>query len=221
MKKCPHCQSDIQGDWEYCPLCRHELIKLEPNGERDPFPKVPLSFNRRKALYLLTSYSVVLVFLFFLLETFQPAEIKRTEYVVLALMSLWLVVLILIRKRRNIAKGIVYLILSFSLLSLYFDYLSGWEGWSLTYAIPLVCSTSLIAMFIAVRVVRLEVEDYVLYLQLAALLGFIPLFFLIFGGISVVWPSWVSVFLSALMLISVFIKHHAAIFSELKKRMDV
>lgn len=221
MKKCKECRIQVTGRWQTCPLCGRELEISGNQSSPDPFPKIPLTFNRRKTFYLLIIYSVVFILFFFALEVFQPAEIQRLEYVLLAVMSLWLVVLILIRKRRNIAKGIVYLILSFSTLSLYFDYISGWQGWSLTYAIPIVCGTSLLAMSIAVRVIRLNVGDYVLYMQLAAVLGFIPFFFLLLDKVSAVWPSWFSILLSSIMLLSVLGKHRAEIFAELKKRMDV
>lgn len=221
MKKCPECEVRVKGQWNRCPLCGHDLEMKEESSAPDPFPTIPLSFNRRKTFYLLSIYSFSFILLFFVLEILQPGQVQRVEYILLALMSLWLVVLILIRKRRNIAKGIVYLVLSFSLLALYFDYLSGWQGWSLTYVVPIVCSASLLAMSIAVRVVRLNVEDYVLYMQLAAIIGFIPVFFLFLGNVTTVWPSWISVCLSAVMLVSVFWSHHRAIFTELRKRMDV
>lgn len=222
MKKCPNCHVDVRGNWKTCPLCGEELLNEGTHKlELDPYPRVPLQFNRSRAFQLLRWASFFFVCLLFVVELFLPSDRTRIEYIILAMISLWMTVMILIRKRRNIAKGIVYLILFLSLFSLYFDRLNGWTGWSLTYAVPIICSACLFAMWIAVKVVRLSIGDYVLYLQLAALLGFIPLFFLVFNWTTVSWPSWVSFSLSAGMFLSVLVAHWTTIISELKKRMDV
>lgn len=222
MKTCPECQVTVKGNWKRCPLCGKTLNTGKTSTVKlDPYPRVPLKYNRRRAYQLLRILSVVFVLFLFIVELFLPSDRTRIEFVVLAVTSMWVTLAILIRKRRNISKGIVYLILFLSVFSLYFDRLNGWTGWSLTYAVPIICSACLIALGISVQVVRLNVGDYVLYLQLAALLGSIPLFFLVFNWTSVSWPSWMSITLSAVMFLSVFVVHRQTLISELKKRMDV
>lgn len=223
MKRCHTCHSFVQGDWTYCPLCQTPLGQPEENTQKnwDTFPLVPLQFNRQRTLLLLANNTILLIVLYFLYELIISHETRALDYVVLGLLSMWMMVYILVRKRRNIAKALFYLLVSLLLLSVYFDYIYGWKGWSVTYAIPMICSASLIAISIAVRVNRMAVGEYILYLELAALLGFIPSIFLLLGMPFVNWPSWLSIILSGMIFIFVSFRHKKALFAELAKRMDI
>ena len=222
MKSCPECHVTIKGNWTHCPLCGSSLNEIKESKKiLDPYPRVPLQFNRRRAFQFLRLLTILSILFIFIAELVFSSDRSRIEYVILAMISTWAAVAIFIRKKRNIAKGIVYLILFLSLFSLYFDRLNGWTGWSLSYAVPIVCSACLVAMLISIKVIRLDVHDYILYLQLAAILGTIPFLFLVFNWTTVLWPSVLSISLSVLMFFSFLFAHWQTIFNELKKRMDV
>lgn len=184
MIQCIQCHAKVKGDWDVCPLCQSPFAEQKENAEENqgPFPVVPLRFNREKVTKLLSLVSVLVIVAYFIIQWFWSFQVFGLDYVLFGIMSMWMVVLIIIRKRRNITKGIVYLIIFLSVISLYFDYSNGWSAWSITYSIPIICTFALIAMFLAIQVVRLDTGDYVLYLQAAALLGLIPLFFYSLAG---------------------------------------
>lgn len=223
MRHCEHCRVDIKGDWDSCPLCHRPLDTEEDVAVPNPYPDIPLRFNKQYVMSLLTWLSLVLIVAYFVVDLLlgDNLEGRGLRLLLFGVMSMWLVVLILIRKRRNIAKGIVYLIVSVSLLCIYWDYATGWEGWSTTYVVPIVCSFALVALFIAVRVVRLSVGDYVLYLLAAALIGLFPALFLLFDWITQPVPSWISVGMSAVMLSLILIFQGGDIWGELQKRMHI
>src|SRR5699024_3053852 len=85
----------------------------------------------------------------------------------LGVVTTWLVVLMAISKRRNLAKFIVYLVMAAGGVSVYWDFLTQWSGWSVTYVVPIVCSASIIGLLITVRLIRMELADYVVYRGLA------------------------------------------------------
>lgn len=222
MKQCRKCQAKVKGDWIDCPLCQTVLAEPEKaETEQSPFPVVPLRFNRERVTTLLSLVSVLIIVLYFIVQWFWSFQIFGLDYILFGIMSMWMVVLIIIRKRRNITKGIVYLILFLSGISLYFDYSNGWSAWSITYSIPIICTSALIAMFLAIQVVRLDAEDYVLYLQAAALLGFIPLIFLLLDWTTIALPSWISFATSTIMFWSVVLLHGKKIMGALRKISDV
>jgi len=190
---------------------------LEPN----PYPDIPLRYIKQHVFKLLMIASLLIIALSFIAGALWLTEMEKLRIVILGVASMWLVVLIILRKRTNIAKGIVYLIVSLSLISVYWDYLNSWSAWSTTYFVPLICSTAIIAMFIAVRVVRLEAGDYVLYLLIAALLGLIPALFLLFGLVKQTIPSLVSLGLSSVLLIMTLILRGRLILGELQKRFHI
>lgn len=222
MKHCPACAVYVKGDWSICPLCQTQLKeeKSDQSGETD-FPDVPLKFNRKKIKNILSLSSVLIIFLYFIAHFIWRFEFFDFEYVLFGIMITWLMMLVIIRKRRNIVKGIVYILLLFSMISLYFDYINGWLGWSMTFVIPILCISALISMFISIQLVHLKAEDYVLYLQLAAIIGLIPVIFLVMDWVVFSLPSLMSIFFSLLMSIAVFFRHRRAVINELEKRMHV
>ncbi|CZQ93687.1 Hypothetical protein Tpal_1670 [Trichococcus palustris] len=221
MRHCEHCRVDIKGDWDSCPLCQRSLDTEAEVTVPNPYPDIPLRFNKQYVMSLLTWLSLILIVAYFVVDMLLRDKLEGLRLLLFGVMSMWLVVLILIRKRRNIAKGIVYLIVSISLLCVYWDYATGWEGWSTTYVVPIVCSFALVALFIAVRVVRLSVGDYVLYLLAAALIGLFPALFLLLDWVTQPLPSWISVGMSAAMLSLILIFQGGDIWVEWQKRMNI
>lgn len=221
MKHCPHCGVNIKGEWETCPLCHRAVERTDLEQEENPYPNIPLLFNTKKVIRLLMLASLLIILGFFIVEFFIPSPMNTLQMALFGIMSLWLVVLIIIRKRRNIAKGIVYLIVSLSLICVYWDFQAGWSYWSTTYAIPIICSFAIIGMFIAVRIVHLKVGDYILYLLTATILGLVPGAFLFFSWITLEFPSQLSLLFSILMLLWVLANHGKEIRAEWHKRAQI
>lgn len=222
MSKCPHCHVSVKGDWRTCPLCQQPL-EIKETDERIPssFIEVPLQFNREKAIRIFLRLSLLIVLLYFIVRYFWAFQFFGLEYVLLGLMITWTNIVFLVRKRRNIAKAINYILFFVSLASVYLDYIDGWEGWSITFVVPILSISALIAIFISIRVVNLRVGDYVLYLQLAAIVGLVPLVFLIMDWVAHPLPSIVSVVFSFTMFVSVFVRYRRRVIKELKKRMHI
>lgn len=221
MKYCPHCRVKLKGDWTVCPLCHQSVEENHLETEPSPYPDIPLLFNKRKVFTQLMLASLLIILGFFIIEFFFPSPLTTLQMALFGVMSLWLVVLIIIRKRRNIAKGIVYLIVSLSFICVYLDYQAGWNAWSTTYAIPLICFFAIVAMFVAVRIVQLEVGDYILYLLTATILGVVPAAFLFFGWVTTGIPSQLSLLFSILMFTWTITTHGRAIWKELQKRAQI
>lgn len=221
MRYCGICKVDILGDWDACPLCLNPVRTQGVEAQASPFPDIPLRFHKHLAIRILTFLSVITVALSFIISRIWPTHTNQPVLVLFGVISMWLIVGSIIRKRRNIAKSIVYQIALLSLLSMLWDYYTGWAGWSINYAIPIICSGALAAMFVSVRVVKLEAGDYVLYIVIAALLALIPLPVFLLGWISHPVPTFVSVCLSVIMLVAVLVFRGGLIRAELQKRMHI
>lgn len=221
MSHCKDCKTKVKGDWQTCPLCGRPLTAKNSTAETSSFLNPPLRFSRKKIMRVFTIISLFAILFYFITQWVWTFEFFGLEYVLFGLMITWIIILILIRKRRNIVKGIIYLLILCSLIGLYFDYWNGWIGWSITFVIPILSISALIAMMISIQLVDLKAEDYVLYLQLAAIVGIIPLVFLLMNWIGHPLPSLISVILSTIVFISVLIKHKGKIKNELEKRMHV
>lgn len=237
MKRCPACSVDLLGEWARCPLCRGPLADASPGlagsgsagsgsagadaAASDPYPTIPLRFDRRQLLRILTLVSLLAIAGSLLAQVVFPGRLEGLRLVWFGLISMWLVVLIVVRKRRNVAKGIAYLVVLGSLVLAYADFLSGWGAWSTTYAIPAVCTFAVIALLIAVRLVRLEPREYRVYSWLTLLFGLVPGLFIAFGWVTDLLPSLGSVLLSAAGLLLTLAFRGSEVRAELGKRLNV
>lgn len=221
MRRCPDCDVGVEGEWTRCPLCS---APLEGRAVPSPYPAVPLRFTRRRVLRILTLTSLAVIALSFLAQLlFRPdqEDIGALRSVWLGVVATWLVVLVAVSKRRNLAKFIVYLVALAGGVCVYWDYLTGWDAWSLTYVVPILCAASLIGLVITVRAVRMQVGDYVVYSGLTVLLGLTPLVFLALGWVGTAIPSAICGGLSVVAIVLLLTVRGGAVRHELATRLHL
>ncbi|WP_178946145.1 DUF6320 domain-containing protein [Kocuria sp. TGY1127_2] len=221
MRRCTECAVDIEGTWTLCPLCGAPVA-----GETvpSPMPTVPLTFSRRRVLKVLflTSIAVIAASLAGQLLLGRGPEgfgVLRSSW--LGVTAMWLVVLMAIRKRRNVAKGTVYLVVLIGLVCVYWDYLTGWRAWSLTYAVPIVCASSIVALLITLWAMHLEVAEHILYSGLTVLLGLAPIGFLAFGWVTNPLAPAICGALSVIALVVLQLARGAEVRRELVRRLHL
>lgn len=221
MKRCTTCSVDIEGSWGRCPLCD---TTTTGEASSDPYPAVPLEYSRKRVfkILFLTSLAVILASLGAqLLFNRGDDSIGVLRSLWLGVTAMWLVVVMAVRKRRNVAKGTVYLVVIVGLLCVYWDYLTAWHGWSLTYAVPSLCACSIVALLITVRIMHIEVGEHVVHTGLAVVLGLAPIGFLGFGWVADPLPSVVCGVLSLIALALLVFTRGAEVRHELGKRLHL
>lgn len=221
MRQCAECSVHIEGDWPECPLC---AAPTSGQPTPSPFPDPPLRFSQRRVLKVLFAVSLIVIVSSIVNQLIFPdwfESIGDWRFVWLGVITMWLVVLTGVRKRRNFAKGTLYLLVILWFICVYWDYFTGWEGWSLTYAIPIVASFALVAVLIVVWTTRIEVGEHIIYSALTAVLGLVPAIFLILHKVSDPIPSIICVALSVFTLIVVAVVRWRHIRHELGKRFDL
>lgn len=191
MSRCVECVVEIEGTWAQCPLCG---AWVEGEATQSPLPAVPLKYSRRRVLKILFLSSIAVILVSFAVQLFftrGAAAVGAVRSVWLGIMTMWLLVTMTVRKRRNVAKNTVYLVVLVGLICVYWDYLTGWHGWSVSYAVPIVCASAIVGLLLTVRLLRTKVSEHIVYSGLTVLLGLAPIVFLIFGWVDDVLPSYI------------------------------
>jgi hypothetical protein len=141
--------------------------------------------------------------------------------VVFGLLSMWLSLTTALRKRYNITKSIMWQVLIVSALAILWDWRIGWRGWSLDYAIPVLCVAAMLVMYVTAKVMKLSARNYIAYFLLGGLFGVIPVLFILFNLVNVIYPSIISVAVSIIFLSAILIFQGDNIKAELQKRMHI
>ena len=224
-KQCLHCGVTVRGDKLRCPLCGNSMPDsaaiLKLDHPVDVFPHIDAEFKSHLAMRILVFISVVTVIVSFAISRYFVSRFNWPLLILLGIGSMWLIASNVLRKRRSIAKVITWQVTILSILALLWDWVIGWQGWSLDFAIPIICTAATGAMFVIAQVRHLEAHEYVVYLSLTAIFGLFPFLFLLFDWVNVALPSILSVVISLIMLAAILIFQWEAIRVELAKRFHI
>ena len=108
-----------------------------------------------------------------------------------------------------------------SLLAVLWDRFTGWRGWSLDYVVPCICVLAMLSMAAVAKVLRLELEDILVYLLLDVLFGVVPLVSLLLGWVGESLPSVLCVVASLLSLAFLLVFDGERMRAEIKKRLHL
>lgn len=221
MSRCTACAVRVEGTWERCPLCGHPLVgDVVPS----PFPSAPLVVSRTRLTRTLVIVSLGIIALSLaaqLLLGRGPELLGAVPSVWLGLCTMWLIAVMAFRARRSIARSTLWTVVLVGGLSAYWDYLTGWHRWSLSYAIPIVAASAIIALVIVVRAMRLEPGEHILDSAVTTLLGLVPLAMLVLGWVPVALPSAICGVVAFASLVEIQRVHGSAVRDELARRLHV
>jgi hypothetical protein len=182
---------------------------------------VPPAFERHLAIRIMIFVSIVIIVLSFALNKLFPSNEDWPLLIFFGVLSIWMSLALVIRKRHHITKNIMWQVAVVSVLAIFWDWKTGWKGWSLDYVIPFVCLAAMLIMYITAKIMKLSVRDYITYLLLAGLFGILPVLFILFNWVNVLYPSLVSPAGSIIIISAIIIFQGDNIKIELDKRMHI
>lgn len=221
MQYCDKCRVHLRENQKICPLCGGILSEDDGSGE-EIFPSIPTiyqEFNMFIRLMILISISVIVVS--FAINFIFTRESRWSLLVAAAIACMWISLFFIIRKNSNIPKTIMWQVVILGILSVLWDHSMGWRGWSLDYVIPAICVGAMIVMAISAKLLKIGVQELIIYLFVDGLFGFVPIIFILLGMLKVTFPSVICVAASAISLSALIIFQGDNIKAELKRRMHI
>ena len=106
---CNHCKVYIRDGKETCPLCGN-ILSDNNNGVKgeEIYPEIPLTYNRHMVIRILVFISVVAMVVSCTVYKMVPVNVNWPGLVFLGLVSVWLSLINVLRKRHNITKSIMW-----------------------------------------------------------------------------------------------------------------
>ena len=222
MQYCDYCQVRIVETRDTCPLCGNKVTPIDDTEKkREVFPVIPSYLKSHLALRVLSFISIVIIVVSFAYQAIFPSDFNWPLLLLFALISIWFDLYFLVQKRHHIPKKIIWQVAIISLLSIFWDWNTGWRGWSLNYVIPISCVTAMLIMYVTAIILKLSVRDYITYAFIDSLFGIIPILFILFDWVDVIYPSVISIAISVIFLSAIFILQGKSIRNELNKRMYI
>ena len=221
MKYCRHCKVYIREDRDRCTLCENVLEEEAEGESEDVFPEIAPFYESHLALKIMIFISIVAIVVSFGIKMIFPSDINWPMLFMFVVISIWGGLVIIIQKRYHIPKKILWQVIILSILAVFWDYQTGWRGWSLDYVIPIACVSAMVIMYITAKIMNLSMNDYITYAFLDGIFGIIPVVFIIFDLVDVVYPSIMSIGFSIISLSAIFIFQGKEIKMEMNKRMHI
>lgn len=221
MKNCDKCGVTVAGDLRKCPLCQHTLAG-EGQGDVSAYPFIPIIRDKHSLLFrLLQLCSAAVVILSLTVNWMLSESGYWSLFISAGVACIWLSLFIVIRKRHNILKNLTYQVTVVSLLSLLWDVMTGWHGWSIDFVIPIAFITAMSVTPILARIFKMETGTYMVYLFLLILYGIVPAVFVLTGWSDTVYPSMLCVAGSLLSFAGLLIFEGGNMIEELKRRLHL
>lgn len=219
MKFCNKCKVSLNDNNDKCILCSSQV----DGGNTDSvFPYVPTIYKEYGMFFkLLILISIICCSGCIFLDFLFPTNTNWSLFVVLGFICLFILLKIALFKRYNLPKRIVFQVVIISLLSIIWDYCTGWNRWSITFVVPIICSVASIDMVIIAKVLRLYIEDYLIYFILIALFGLVSILFIVFNWVSNVYPSYICIFLNLISFTMLIVLNFESVVRELNRRLHI
>lgn len=189
--------------------------------EADVFPNIPPSYESHLAIRILLFTSFAVIVASFAIRMIFPTDTNWPVFVIFGLVSMWLGIIVVVRKKHNIPKAIMWQVTVVSLLSVFWDWQTGWHGWSLEYLIPIIYVSAELVMYITAKIMKLGTRDYLTYALLDGIFGILPVLFILFHWVDTKFPSILCAAFSLIFLAAIFIFEGEQIKRELDKKMHI
>ena len=221
MSHCDMCDVDIRGTYAKCPLCKNPIV-VKGREEDNVFPKIKTIYESYKKLFLgLLWISVLVSVSSVVTNIFVTPHVLWSSFVILGLLSAWLIIYIYVDRRSSLPKYIFVQSIVLTFLTLAWDYATGWHNWSIDFVLPIVYAIDLVTTFVIGKILNIKPNEVMFYLIFAIILGFIPLVLISFDLLTITIPSLVCILIANTFLVMMVIFEGKNMLEELKRRLHI
>ena len=197
MRICKKCNLKIKTDSDICPLCQNKLIGKK---EDNIFPNIPNIYRKYFTLFKMLLLISIIISLICITIDLMINKYHFSIFVVLGFICLFIILKTAFNNKESLFKSILSQLIILSILSILWDYFTGFHYWSITYVIPILCIICSINLAILSIVLKDYLDEEMFYFICIALIGIIPLIFIIIGIPNKI-PSFTSLNLNINKLI--------------------
>ncbi|MEG2053330.1 MAG: DUF6320 domain-containing protein [Oscillospiraceae bacterium] len=179
MKRCNACHVNIKSHVSQCPLCGGAVTPVEGSEKsHNPYP-VPVleKYLKPIVIRILLAASVISIFASIGVNVLLEGanQFVWWPYVVYGIIYAWLAGRPAWKTTRNSASIVLGETILLLLSCVGLDFLIGYSGWSVKWALPSILLGGIIASVIFYIVKPKKREHYALFEVISSILGFLPI----------------------------------------------
>lgn len=222
MTRCERCRVELPDAPRRCPLCQG-FPEGETGGSNSRFPVLPTPEGTvsRILLVWIAFGTVCGAAICVTVNLILPDVGWWSLFVVAGMASLWADFSIVIKKRKNLPKSILWQVVAVFLIAYVWDRFTGFHGWSLDFVLPILCTCAMIGMTLIAKIRRLHIQGYILYLVMVCILGLVSFVLILTRAVRVVIPSAISFGSSIIFLAALLFFEGKALWAEIQRRLHL
>ncbi|MFT8318465.1 MAG: DUF6320 domain-containing protein [Sporolactobacillus sp.] len=219
MRYCEKCRVKVRGEETRCPLCQN---RLTGSAEENVYPSIPTVYKQNELFFKSLIFSTITAgVVCAAINLILPQSGYWSVFVLLGILCFWISLSYALRKKDNIPKSISNQVFILSILSVGWDWFTGWHGWSVNYVLPISFSVALLSLAIIAKVIKLPAEDYIVNLVVDIVFGIAPLILYIAGLVGPVIPSVICTSLSIISLSALILIEGKRVLREIIKNFHL
>ena len=201
MQYCPKCKVNIRGRKECCPLCQGQLRLIDGEPEA-PFPTLKKKKISNITLFKMVTFIFIAMEIVFITLNIQTGKVYPVfGILILGFLVAWVTFITTMYIRNNLIKVITFEVVVAIIVDIYVDIRTGFHGWSVMWMVPGTLLGLAIATIITAKVLKLRLDEYILYLVLDLIMALSQIIFIVKGMNKFTWPA-VAVIMVYLILIA-------------------
>ncbi len=220
MLECDSCGVKLTGERSHCPLCGKKLSDVEKE-DYGVYPRVKVQMSYNLFLKITTFCAIVAIFVINIINFSFIPHLRLYVPLSLGVACAWIIIVVGIRKRKNIPKNIMYEGIISILLCLLWDKVTGWHGWSVDYVIPITVGALNVFYFVMSFVDRSKNTQYNIYFIMSMLGTIISGVLLLTGAADPTPFVTIPIGVGVSLLVAQLIFRGRSFLSELHRRFHV
>ncbi|MBQ2937862.1 MAG: hypothetical protein IJE05_03145 [Clostridia bacterium] len=165
------------------------------------YPQKLSSRKSEKILKLLLIVSIIIAIILITINKLTSPRIPWSALANCGIIYIWMTVMYSIKKGTNIAGHVLVQIILISSVILYIDEKTGFKGWSINIAIPIILIVANIIMLILTIVNHKEYIKYAIYQLIIVLISLMTIILIIKKLIEIELLSKIAIIISILNLL--------------------
>lgn len=219
MKKCYKCDISINTDNNKCPLC-HNII--EDDFTDSVFPKIPYIYTKHNLIIkILLFISIFGCIVCSIINYLVSKNVNWAIFVIFGIITFWITFVTGLKGKNNFMKLLFGEVILILIISIIWDYFTGWYFWSITYVLPFLCIAYNVVLFCFRLFLKNIFKDHIIYIYITSVIGLIPLYFILKNKLDIEWPSILCVVFSIFLILVLAIFNHKQMKNELERRLHI